>query len=109
MSNFKDFFDSKKSGNTALISKAESKIAIAAKINNLLIANPVIGSFSNSGKKEIAVEEFSNEVSQMVNSDKFLDEFSKDVGMPKVDESEDEFVNRAKDVMRNLLRAKLSK
>jgi len=102
MSDFKDFFNAK--NNT---DKAE--LAISTGINNILVASSVIGLFSGSGKKEKAAEEFSNKVSRFVHSDEFIGEFSKDIGIPKENESEDEFVSRAKDAMKNLLRKKLSK
>lgn len=103
MSNFKDFFSSKSNTNN------KTELAISSKINTILVASSAVGLFSGSGKKEKATEEFSKKVSQFVHSDEFLDEFSKDIGEPKQNESEDEFVNRAKDAMRNLLRKKLSK
>lgn len=103
MSDFKDFFNAKT--NTEKTELA----SIGSKINNILMTASVTGLLVGSGKKEKAADEFSNKVSQFVHSDEFIGELSKDIGTPKENESEDEFVSRAKDAMKNLLRKQLSK
>lgn len=112
MTNFKDFFNSMESKNTALAQNEGSKSAVTTAISNILsiglVTNSINGLLSNSNKKEMAAEKFSNDVSELVHSDEFLDEFSEKVGVPKKNESEDEFVNRAKETMRALLKKKLS-
>lgn len=55
------------------------------------------------------VEEFSNKVSELATSDVVLHELSNKIGMPKEFETEEEFVNRAKSALANILKAKLSK
>jgi hypothetical protein len=122
MTNFKDFFKSVESENKSLTQNDSSKTAVTTAINNVfstssaiksisstaLASNSINGLLSNSNKKEIAAKKFSNNVSELVHSDEFLEEFSEKVGTPKESESEDEFVNRAKDIMRTLLKTKLS-
>ncbi len=68
----------------------------------------------NKGVYEIAAgflasnkaAEFSGDVSKFIASKKFSAELSKAVGEPRAEESEDEFVGRAKEAMRNLLKKK---
>jgi hypothetical protein len=50
--------------------------------------------------------EFSKEVVEFVSSDTFASELSNTVAEPRRGESEDQFVERAKDSMRSLLRKK---
>jgi len=119
MTNFKDFFKSMESKSKALAQSNSSKLAVTTAISNILstglAANSISGLPSNSiagvtiaNKKQIASEKFSNDVSELVHSDDFLEEFSQNIGTPQENESEDEFVNRAKEAMRALLRKKLS-
>jgi hypothetical protein len=53
------------------------------------------------------VQEFATTVSKLACDGKFINEFSEHLGTPSEDESEDEFVERAKSTMRYLLRKKL--
>ncbi|WP_423391457.1 hypothetical protein [Burkholderia sp. LMG 21824] len=58
------------------------------------------------GGKE--VEKFSQRVTDIVQSEQFTDELSRVIGTPLPDETEDEFVKRAKEKMTGLLRKKFS-
>lgn len=51
--------------------------------------------------------EFSNQVTTLVASDEFMSQLSENIGEPKTEESEDEFVDRATETMRQLLKSKL--
>lgn len=99
MSSFNDFFKTVKTTDNSLIT---SKEVVATTISNTLVS--VNGLFSNSER-----EKFAAKVSEFAFSDAFLNEFSDDVGLPKENESEDKFVERAKSTMRTLLMKKLSK
>lgn len=68
---------------------------IAGKLKNVL-------SVSDSHK-------LSAELVQLVNKDSFISELSDMIGYPKEYESENEFVNRSKKILRDLLDKKLSK
>jgi hypothetical protein len=59
--------------------------------------------WSNSEK-----EKFAQQVGELVGSDGFVTELSDKIGKPLPGESEDEFVERAKNAMKKLLSAKLS-
>ena len=54
------------------------------------------------------VAKFSNEVSSLLHSEGFIEELSSRIGEPLLDETEDEFVRRAKNSMRKLLSQKLN-
>ncbi|MGB4497268.1 MAG: hypothetical protein WBI40_01095 [Methylococcaceae bacterium] len=111
MSNFNDFLKSIKTGDS-LPSKSESQKVVATAFNDALVstmASKSIGIerlFSGSGDKTL---KFAEKVSELAHSDDFLNEFSDDIGLPKDNESEDDFVERAKSTMKTLLMKKLSK
>lgn len=56
-----------------------------------------------------SVEEFSHKVSELATSDFVLNKLSDDIGEPKELETEDEFVDRAKLALTNILKNELSK
>lgn len=55
------------------------------------------------------IEKFSHDVSVLAYSDEFLDELDSKIGMPLNNETEDEFVDRSKKIMKNLLLKKFKK
>ncbi len=101
MYSFKQYLELSKK---MLPSPAESEVstAIVISIKNEISLSKS-STISNSKK-----EKFSNEVNHLVNSDEFLDNLSDEIGTPKQSESEDEFVFRAKETMKSLLRKRLS-
>ena len=107
VTSFKDFFKSVKTTDT-LLSISDSRAAIATKVCKEIAiiksTNTDVLPISNSD-----IKSFGEYVSQRVHSDDFLDELSANIGTPKDNESRDEFIDRAKDTMKNLLRAKLFK
>lgn len=119
MANFHEFSKSINTNNVhALPSKNESQRLVASNVKKELSCPSTLGTamdvgllvprsvLSNSYKKE---EQFSEELSQLVHSDNFLDELSDKIGQPTEAETEDEFVDRAKTTMRQMLKNKLSK
>lgn len=77
---------------------------------------PTLKSISNiallSTKKSITksdAEKFSNEAIQIAGSDEVIDKLSNKVGRPLENESEDEFVDRAKSALKEILKEKLFK
>lgn len=48
-------------------------------------------------------QKFAEEVSNLVQNEAFLSEYSQKIGEPKENESEDEFVNRSSDELRQML------
>lgn len=52
-------------------------------------------------------DEFGKKVSEIAHSEEFIAQFSNEVGVPLASESEDQFVQRAKSAMADLLRNKL--
>lgn len=75
---------------------------IATTLRTSLMASSIIPNLSTDEKTK-----FSNQAVELVTQDEFLDELEAKIGDPKVNESEDEFVSRAKDKMRELLKSKL--
>lgn len=53
-------------------------------------------------------KEFNAQVGSLIADKVFISELSEKISMPKDNESEDEFVERAKSIMRDLIRKKLS-
>jgi hypothetical protein len=112
MSDFKEYFFSKKSESSDLASSVQGVTASIEKsiatisgsiVGSLSAINAVAGkSFSKSEK-----EKFANEASSLAHSEDFIQEFSSIIKEPRKEETEDEFVNRAKASMRELLSKKL--
>lgn len=87
----------------AFLSGSISKTsAIATKIASGIT---ISGAFSNKESKDIV--KFSEQAEKMVTQDSFIDELDSKIGASRENESEDEFVARAKKEMRDLLKAKL--
>lgn len=102
MSNFKNFV-LKINNNKELIDKRPSTDLIASSIMNELAATSFIGlSSSEKGR-------FSSEVARLASSNEVLTELSDSLGRPREDESENEFVERAKTTFASILRYKLMK
>ena len=55
------------------------------------------------GRGEFERDRFISEVANLAHSEKIITSLSEEVGQPKENESEDEFVNRAKSTLANLL------
>ena len=53
-------------------------------------------------------DEFAQNISKLVTSDPFVEELRAEIGMVQPGESEEEFVDRASDLMRELIRKKLA-
>lgn len=77
---------------------------ISKNISALVIQDPKSFSVFKSQKK---LKEFSSKVSEVAYSDEVIDELSQNVGEPQEDETEDQFVERAKSEMKKILKKKL--
>ncbi len=103
MTNFKDFFFSKSSSNLALPPPQKtSELATTTKIQHEMSVG--------GHKHELAISqinEFSEKVSQLVHSESFIQNLSDSIGKPQPNESEGQFVERAKSIMKKLLMAKM--
>ena len=98
MSNFKDFVNSIDKNEISLSSSQE----LATKISNSLTTSAIsITKFDS--------EKFGTEVVKVAKSDEVLTELSQSIGDPKEEESEDEFVERAKSTLAAILKRKLMK
>lgn len=58
------------------------------------------------GLKPKDSQKISQQISELTHSDEFIDTLSEAIGEPKSDESQDEFVSRAKLTMKNILLAR---
>jgi tripartite-type tricarboxylate transporter receptor subunit TctC len=99
MSNFKEFMDEvKESPDKALpatnTTLPKIQLAITETINGLL---------SPSKVPSDEQQKFSEEVASLVQDEAFLSEFSDQIGEPSEDETEDEFVKRGSDTLRQIL------
>lgn len=99
MSNFKDFVKSR-AGQKAI--SPSSSQSLTTQISGSLATTAI--NISSSDR-----EKFSSEVVQVANSDEVLTELSESIGDPKENESEDEFVERAKSTLAKILKNKLMK
>lgn len=123
MKNLKEFIKSKNATNlpsTKEISNSISKTilltdnysnlheSISSNITAKGIALRAHG-FSTPSMSESEKEKFSNNVAKIANSDEVLTELSNSLGLPKEEESEDEFVKRGKTILTKILKNKLAK
>lgn len=83
-----------------------SALEVQSRVGTLIAGPAVSGGLSISAGEGA---KFANGVAEIVTSKEFTQELSEAVGKPHISETEDEFVARAKDQMRALLRRKLSK
>jgi hypothetical protein len=70
----------------------------------------VVNSTSNAALVALPKQEkknISDELSKIVTKDEFISELSNNIGMPRKNETEEEFVLRAKGALRTMLRKKL--
>ncbi|WP_199455801.1 MULTISPECIES: hypothetical protein [unclassified Marinobacter] len=81
--------------------KLPSQSGLALSVRNQL-TNLSISGFSTSKK-----EDFSSEVAKIATSEEVLNELSDSIGKPGDNESEEQFVERAKSTLANILRRKL--
>lgn len=79
---------------TQLMQTASKGISLAA------------SAYFSGGNKAV---EFAEKVAELATSDDVMDEVSYAIGMPKPDETEEEFVARAKEIMARVLNRKLLK
>lgn len=99
MSDFKNFVRSR-TGQKMINSSSSQNLA--TQISGTLAATTI--SISHSDR-----EKFSSDVVQIANSDEVLTELSQSIGDPQKNESEDEFVERAKSTLTKILKSKLMK
>lgn len=82
--------------------KSNSSVLASSIGNSLTIAGS-----SSTGLENSKIDRFAEEVATLISKDSFIDELDNRIGKPQPNESEDIFVNRAKNRMRELLREKL--
>ncbi|ACK67270.1 hypothetical protein PCC8801_3299 [Rippkaea orientalis PCC 8801] len=99
MSSFKEFMDeAEESPTKALPSSNMSLSAIQTSLTSAV--SNLLTPFSVPSDKK---QEFSEEVSSLVQDEAFISEFSDRIGLPSEIETEDEFVERGSDVLRKML------
>ena len=87
-------------------SKKEIQGEIRKDIKAALQRVSIENTFTNSSSKE---EKFRNEVAELATSDEVILKLSDELGNPKEGETEQEFVDRGKNVLRNILKSTLTK
>ncbi|AFZ07893.1 hypothetical protein Osc7112_3525 [Oscillatoria nigro-viridis PCC 7112] len=99
MSNFKQFMDDIKQSPTQSLPESDltlPSLQMDLTAGTFLMLTPL--SFSNNEK-----EKFSEEVSSLIQNESFLSDFSNQIGEPLQQESEDDFVKRASNRLREML------
>jgi hypothetical protein len=102
MTNFKDFCQ--KSQQLDETNGVETNLAAitSAKVQGVLSTVNALALFDNAAK----IEEFSNEVANYSTSDELISSLSEKIGKPEENESEQEFVERASNILREILKKK---
>ncbi|MCG9891615.1 MAG: hypothetical protein MH252_11130 [Thermosynechococcaceae cyanobacterium MS004] len=101
---FKEFFDSGENPDKSLPPALQS-----AYISTTTISTALIGTVLSNGSlfPDDDREKFSQKVSNLAHSEGFIAELSNELGTPSEDETEEEFVRRAKGLITSLLKQKL--
>lgn len=100
-----DLFESKNAdneGRLALISKFNVDIPVQANVFNAL--KGVNGLSGHDEEKQ----KFSKDVEEYVHQKSFLQELSDKIGEPEPNETQEQFVNRASNILRNMLYERFS-
>lgn len=104
MNSFEEFMNEiKKSPTKALPGSDKTLPAL-----QLALATNIIGFLAPFSAPSSEQQEFSEKVSNLVQDEAFLSEFSQQIGEPLEDESEDEFVERGSDKLRQILYSKFN-
>ncbi len=108
MTSLKEFMESDDKNNTGdfLLSSLSSKAltnTISKGITELSVVSASSLSLASHNR-----EKFSSKVAELVTNDTVLTELSNSLGVPKEHESEDEFVERAKSIFKNIISKKLA-
>jgi hypothetical protein len=99
---FKEFFYSEDNPDRNALAAGNSyKLSVAAVSSVLNVANALGPNVSEDKKKE-----FIEDVCKTAQSETFIDKLSLELGKPKPGESENDFVRRAKAVMKETLRSR---
>ncbi|MNP39716.1 hypothetical protein D3C76_1333040 [compost metagenome] len=112
MKTLKDFIEQRNTTQAGQAEMSKSKELIADSLSSVKL--PELGTASvglAAGfllSKRNKDSEFADSLVETANSEAFLSEFSQTIGEPKPDETEDEFVLRAKSTFKKLLNQKLS-
>jgi hypothetical protein len=99
MSNFKEFVNEIKESSTHVL--PESNITLPA--IQLALKKEISGLLAPLSVSIDDHQKFVEEVSNLFQNEAFLSEYSQQIGEPKENESEDEFVNRSSDELRQML------
>ncbi|BAU10368.1 hypothetical protein LEP3755_08520 [Leptolyngbya sp. NIES-3755] len=67
------------------------------------LASTIRGIIAPTALNDVEKHKFSQEVSSLVQDTTLISEFSSQIGTPKETETEEEFVKRSSDVLRNML------
>lgn len=103
MSTLKEFIQSQSpQGKDVALLKGSSEIALSKSIEASFVLSAALTNHSEETK-------FSHQVAEIVSGEEFISELSTEIGKPISGESEDEFVNRSKNSLRELLQRKLLK
>ena len=90
-------------GLTAIFSSTTLERSLMFQLNTLSIEEPLISDkkiFSSKSKED----DFVREVAEIATSDEIISALSNELGSPKEEETENDFVNRGKNILRKILR-----
>lgn len=106
MATLKEFLDSNKKSTSLTLLPGPK---LAATIQSSLVSFEANQKHQLVNNNKEASKDFSNKLSNLIQSDEFMQQLSDKVGQPLKTESENEFVDRAKNTMRKIILSKLEK
>ncbi|WP_374090679.1 hypothetical protein [Methylomicrobium lacus] len=102
MNSFKKFIDKAKESPTKTLPASDISLS-TIQTSLASVVDGVLTPFSAPSDKK---QKFSEEVSNLVQDNSFISDFSDRIGEPSEFETEDEFVDRSKNILRKMLYAK---
>lgn len=111
MSNFEEFWNSSTHSIPQFSDANPQPVMLSSATQDTMAAGVttiVTENISRIGEsvKQSQIDTFSNEVAKYATSSEVISKLSHEVGQPKQDETEDEFVERASNVLREILQKK---
>jgi len=114
MNSFKDFWNSCKNKSDSSATENQSELSTITQLSTVIsqqitpIATTALTDIFGSTPKQTKIERFTKEVTECATSDEVISTVSDRLGQPLPDETEQEFVERASNILRNVLKEKFN-
>jgi hypothetical protein len=114
MNSFKDFWNSRKNKSDSAAAENKSELSTITQLSTAIsqqitpIATVALTDIFGSTPKQKKIAQFTKEVTECATSDEVISTVSDRLGEPLPDETEEEFVERASNILKNVLKEKFN-